>query len=173
MMTTIVKEPERRSLRYGHEELTGYRDALIGVAYRITGDRNLSQDIVQDIFLTMLESPGKYSGASGLKTYLYRITINRCIDIGRRQSRFGRILEVLNREQYAYPQDTYELKDLVRRLLINIDPQFRIPFILAEVEGMSYEEIAEIRNIPLNTVRSRIFRCREKLRRKLVKMGYP
>lgn len=170
--TDIVQERVQPK-RSGNEELSGYRATLIGVAYRITGDRGLAEDIVQDIFLAVIESPDRYAGASGLKTYLYRMAINRCIDMRRRQRRFSRILEVFNRERHAYPQDTYEIKDLVRRLLLGIDPQFSIPFVLAEVDGMPYEEIAEIRNLPLNTVRTRIFRCREKLRKKLEKMGYP
>jgi RNA polymerase sigma-70 factor (ECF subfamily) len=149
-----------------------HRENLVGVAYRMMGDRDLAQDIVQDVFLSIIESPAGFRGASSLKTYLYRIVINRCIDCKRRQNRFGRISEILIREHRTYPQDTYEIKDSVRKLLAGVPPEFRIPFILSEVDGMSYEEIAEVQNVPLNTIRTRIFRCREKMRKKLSTMGW-
>lgn len=157
------------------DEMSLHRETLIGVAYRILGEREQAEDAVQDVYLSMLQNPDRFAGASGLKTYLYRMVINRSIDLRRRRGRFGGILEKVMGDSLftTRPHDVYEVKEIVRRLVHSLDPQFAVPFILAEVEGMSYEEIAEIRGMPLNTVRTRIYRCREKLRKKLSEMGYP
>jgi RNA polymerase sigma-70 factor, ECF subfamily len=171
-MSPVAAMPHQEVMQQQQRELMQHRESLVGVAYRMMGDRDLAQDIVQDVFLSVIESPTDFRGASSLKTYLYRIVINRCIDCKRRQKRFGKIAEILNREQHVYPRDTYEIKDTVRKLLAGIPPEFRIPFILSEVDGMSYEEIADVQNVPLNTIRTRIFRCREKLQKKLSTMGW-
>jgi RNA polymerase sigma-70 factor, ECF subfamily len=155
------------------DELYRNRGVLIGLAWRIIGDRELAEDIVQDVFLGHLEAKGSFHGASSRTTYLYRAVINRCIDTGRRRKRFSLIIDRLSQERPSPPADVSGLKDAVRRLLMNIRPEFRVPFVLAGVDGMSYAEIADILHLPMNTVRTRIHRCREVLRKKLEKMGYP
>jgi RNA polymerase sigma-70 factor (ECF subfamily) len=67
--------------------------------------------------------------------------------------------------------DEIDRKELVRKLLCKVPDEFRIPLVLAEVDGMSYAEIAETLHISLNTVRTRIFRAREKFRKELKRMG--
>ncbi len=154
------------------ELLAEHRESLRRIAYRMIGDKDLAEDVVQDVYVAVWESGLGYNGASSLKTFLYRVVINKCIDVKRRRSRFSRILEILSRERHGYPQDTYEVKDLARRILSSIGPEYRTPLILAEVDGMSYGEIAEMLHLTPGTVRSRIFRCREKLRKQLESMGY-
>ena len=68
--------------------------------------------------------------------------------------------------------DDSDKTELVRMVLGKIPATFRIPLLLADVDGMSYEEIAATLEISLNTVRTRIFRCREKLRKSFKKAGY-
>ena len=155
----------------GHT-VESHREALVGVAWRICGDQEQARDVVQDVYCGYFTAPGKFLAASSLKTYLYRMVINRSIDIRRRNKRFSAICDRLDRECYQHPDDVFAVKDLVRHLLADINSLYKVPFVLAEGDGMSYEEIAGLLNIPLNTVRSRIFRCREKLRKKLLSTGY-
>jgi len=152
--------------------LMAMQEALIAVAWRITGDRSLAEDVVQDVYCAYYGAPEKFTGKSKLSTYLYRMTINRSIDMCRRRKRFMGIGELLLREPRPESGDVYEVKEMVRHLLSDISPVYKVPFVLAEGEGMAYEEIAVVLNITLNTVRSRIFRCREKMRKKLVAAGY-
>lgn len=170
MQTSVISPPCSNSM---HQSISIYRQVLLNVAFRILSDSELAEDVVHDVFLTYLQAPDNFNGASTLKTYLYRMVINRCIDVRRRRSRFSRLLENFNWENHGYPQNTYEAKDLTRRVLSDINDQFRIPLILTEVDGMSYEEIASTLNLTVNTVRTRIFRCRQKLRKKLKSLGYP
>jgi len=156
-------------------EFNDIRGSLIGAAFRITADKELANDIVQDVYAEHLMSPDKFGGTSSLKTYLYRIVVNRCIDLKRRQNRFGKIRDILLREPRMHKgfEDVYAIKDLVRRALANIEMKYRVPFVLAESDNMTYEEISGILQINVNTVRSRIFRCRKLLRKKLLTLGYP
>jgi RNA polymerase sigma-70 factor (ECF subfamily) len=62
------------------------------------------------------------------------------------------------------PHDPFETKELAAKIFIKIPDKFRIPLILAEIKEMSYDEIAEALSLPVNTIKTRIFRCREKLR---------
>jgi RNA polymerase sigma-70 factor (ECF subfamily) len=159
-----------------YEELTKliskYQHSLVQVAFRITIDYEAAKDIVQDACLSIMENVNQFKGNSTFKTYLYRIVINRSIDFLRKAKRSRNLLEIISREHDSnYLQyDHVEYRDISRRLFAAIPYSFRIPLILAEVEDMKYEEIAEVLKISINTVRTRIFRCREKLRKEFSKL---
>jgi RNA polymerase sigma-70 factor (ECF subfamily) len=144
-----------------------YRDALLRVAFRITGEIESSRDAVQDVFAQFLEKSEDFSGTSSLKTYLYRMVINRCIDMRRKRVRFGKILNAFS---MLYPKgfdpaEARDTQDFVRFLLDRLPDVYRVPLVLAEIDGMSYEEIAVTIGITASAVRTRIFRGREKLRK--------
>ncbi len=150
-----------------------YHQALISVAYKMLADMEKVQDVVQDVYLKVLENGESFSGNSSFKTYLYRIVINRCIDIQRKDKRWRKVRELLDADFHHYTShdNKTDSADLIRKIFKKIPYDLRIPLILAETEDMTYEEIAETLQIPLNTVRTRIFRCRERLRKELKKMG--
>ena len=151
-------------------DLANYHDSLIGIAYRITGDVESAKDVVQDSYVAALKPDNAFGGFSSLKTYLYRIVINKSIDAKRNWKRRLSMLFSLKAESSGTESnflDDLDRKELVRRLLSKVPDNFRIPLILAEVDGMSYVEIAETLHISLNTVRTRIFRAREMLRKEL------
>jgi RNA polymerase sigma-70 factor, ECF subfamily len=144
------------------------------VAYRIINDAEHAQDIVQETYLTVLQKGLNFLGQSSLKTYLFRIVINKSIDCKRRQGRLHAVLETFSREflpDIGVPADDNDNKELVRSLLRGVPDMFRVPMVLADVDGMSYGEIADILEVPLNTVRSRIARGRKKLRKQFEKTG--
>ncbi len=129
---------------------------------------------MQDAYVSVLNNPGGYAGTASVKTYLYRIVINKSIDIKRRLNRFWRLQKDFAEEiRENARQDTKEFEhtELVRAALKALRDKERIPLELVEMEGLSYHEIAEILNLSLDVVRIRIFRAREKLRTLLVKTG--
>ena len=145
----------------------------MGIAYRITGDMESAKDVVQDTYVAALKPNHAFAGFSSLKTYLYRIVINKSIDAKRSWKRRLGALIALKTESSGTESnllDEMDRKELVRNLLSKVPDDFRIPLILAEVDGMSYGEIAETLRISLNTVRTRIFRARERLRKELSRM---
>ena len=158
-----------------HRDLVACKQALINVAARIMNDSEGARDIVQDTYVAVLEKENAFNGCSSLKTYLYGIVINKSIDARRRRERRREVHGVFGRERAAQghdPESDADNRDLVRRLLAEIPDKYRIPLVLAEVDGMSYEEIAETLRISMSAVRTRVFRCREKLRSVLEKNGW-
>jgi RNA polymerase sigma-70 factor (ECF subfamily) len=155
-------------------DIGNYHDALIGLAYRITSDMESAKDIVQDTYITALKTESAFKGFSSLKTYLYRIVINKSIDVKRRNKRWFGLFDTLNDEPDATWRNVDEeidRKNIVSKVMKKLPEEFRVPMVLAEVDGLSYEEIAETLQISVNTVRTRIFRCREKMRKELCRTG--
>ncbi|OGJ92306.1 MAG: hypothetical protein A2268_06135 [Candidatus Raymondbacteria bacterium RifOxyA12_full_50_37] len=150
-------------------------DMLLRVARCITRDRESAKDALQDAVLSVLTSKGSFTGAASLKTYLYRTVVNKCIDTNRRNARWRTLLFFMRPEDLSpgavpVPESASQgmvIKDFINRL----PDKIRIPFILAECEELPYQEISEILQVPLNTVRTRIFRAREKLRGLALKRG--
>jgi RNA polymerase sigma-70 factor, ECF subfamily len=148
-----------------------YRDSLVSIAAGMIYDRENAKDIVQEVCLWVLENPDQFKGASSPKTYLYRIVINRCIDHIRKGKRTIALFDILLREKSKESRPDYiEVKDLMNRLFVNIPGEFKAPLLLAEIDGMSYADIANTLNISLNTVKTRIYRCRERLQKELSKL---
>jgi RNA polymerase sigma-70 factor (ECF subfamily) len=142
------------------------RAQLINTAYHIIYDKETAEDIIQDIFLSLYSSGEQFKGLSSPKTYAYRIVINRCIDHLRKVKRSHSLLKnlLITEQMKPAPHDPFETKELAAKIFMKIQDKFRIPLILAEIKEMSYDEIAEVLSLPVNTIKTRIFRCREKLR---------
>jgi RNA polymerase sigma-70 factor (ECF subfamily) len=141
-------------------------------------------DVVQDVFIKIFRNVGSFRGDSSLKTWIYRIAVNQA----RNQRRwFGRHrrqevgLEPEPGEAQGYQdwlQDPgpspFELaldgetQALVEEALLNVPAAFRAALILREMDGLSYEQIAEVLEITLGTVKSRILRGREALKKNLM-----
>jgi RNA polymerase sigma-70 factor, ECF subfamily len=148
------------------------RAQLINVALRITYDREAAEDIIQDVFLSLCTSGEQFRGLSSPKTYAYRIVVNRSIDYIRKIKRSRSLLESVFISNHNKPVsgDSFETKELVAKIFNKIPDQFKVPLILAEIKEMSYDEIADTLSLPVNTIKTRIFRGREKLRRAYEKL---
>jgi RNA polymerase sigma factor (sigma-70 family) len=145
-----------------------YRHAL-----RLTGNRADAEDLTQDVFVRVFRSletyvPGTFEG------WLHRITINLFLDQVRRRARMrtdpaGDALEASVVSSPAAHDLAFDgLFDAdVEEALAHLSPEFRAAVLLADVDGLSYEEVAETLGLKLGTVRSRIHRGRSRLRRAL------
>ncbi len=152
------------------------------LAFRLTGNSAEAEDLVQESYIRAFRFFGKYDQALPFTSWLYRIMTNAHIDSVRRKGR----LKLTSLEQSgAEGTTTWELPDLdsapdkvmmerslnepVQNALGSMTPEFRTAVLLADVEGMAYEEIAEIMKTSVGTVRSRIHRGRKQLKRHLMK----
>lgn len=144
------------------------------LAYRLTGNQHDAEDLTQDVFVRVFRSldtyrPGTFEG------WLHRITTNLFLDRMRRKQRirFDALSDdasarLTSRE--AGPAQTYDdthLDDDVQRALDSLAPAYRAAVVLCDIEGLTYEEIADILDVKLGTVRSRIHRGRAQLREQL------
>jgi len=147
-------------------ELVGrYGGRLLGVARRLLGSRADAEDAVQRALLQSYLGAGTYRSEWAVSTWLYRILTNVCVDeLRRRKSRAGKL------EPPARPDPPDAHLDL-RRALGRVPTEARVLLALRYVDGLSYGELARIRGISINTVKSQLQRGKSLLKSALIKGG--
>ena len=146
-------------------------DRVYRLAYRLTGNRHDAEDLTQEVFVRVFRSLERYTPGS-FEGWLHRITTNLFLDGARRRARirFGPLADdaadrLPGRDptpERAYLDATFDAD--VQAALDSLAPAFRAAVVLCDIEGLSYEEIAVILDVPMGTVRSRIHRGRSQLR---------
>jgi len=144
---------------------------VFNVALRIVRRHADAEDITQEVFVKTHKNLGQFGFKSSLKTWLYRITVNTAISRCRRNTgEANTIAKYKNHlatepanEPFPDPVHKKDNETIVATLLAKLDPDQRACVVLREMEGLAYDEISEILNIPMNTVRSRLHRAREAL----------
>ena len=151
-----------------------YKDKVFSIAvYSFGGDQTAASDVSQQIFLKLLTTIGQFRGDSAFTTWLYRMVVNTCIDEQRKRRHFlpvGESIPMSKLEGRRGPERHYakrEVADCVQAAISELKPKFRMPILLKYVEGLSYEEIAEVLNCSKGTVASRLNRGHQALARKL------
>ncbi|NLG41838.1 MAG: sigma-70 family RNA polymerase sigma factor [Phycisphaerae bacterium] len=154
-----------------------HRDAAYQVAFRLTGRMEDALDVVQDSFITAFEKLGGFARASGFKTWLLRIATNRALDLLRsRRLRLGVSLEAVEGEgglprMVALPLEEravssleqQELGERIRQAVELLPPEQRAVFSLYAAGDMTYGQIADVLEVPIGTVMSRLFHARRRL----------
>lgn len=164
-----------------YEELIlRYQQPVYNTVYRMLNDPNDAHDVVQDVFFKVFRRIQAFRGESSLKTWIYRIAVNEACNRRRyfqRHIRQELALDAGSTEGWN-PEDTIaaegrspfdevlgrEQHELLQYALSRINPVYRAAVILRDIEELSYEEIADVLQIALGTVKSRILRGREALR---------
>lgn len=156
-----------------------YQDRLYRTLVRILGSNDDARDAVQEGFTQAFFKLKTFRGTAAFYSWLFRISFNAAITQKRKTRRTSTTLDtqdnpasqwLVDSHPETHPPDVVELserKKIVHQALNELQEEYRTPLILRELEGMSYGEIAEITEIPLGTVRSRIFRGRNELKQKL------
>jgi RNA polymerase sigma-70 factor (ECF subfamily) len=160
-----------------------YQQPIYSLVCRLVGDPSDACDVVQEVFLKIYRKIGAFRGDSSLRTWIYRITVNEAYNFKRWFSRHRKQEVDLGGEEegsLSYYQKLHdpgrspfdsasntEQHALVEAALARLNPTFRSAVILRDIEELSYEEIAEILQVALGTVKSRILRGREALRKEL------
>lgn len=135
---------------------------VLGLAYRILGNRADALDATQDVFLTVFRKASSFRHQSAFTTWLYRLTTNACHDMGRRKARTPVPMEMLP-AQLTRTESEADTRLSVEAALRGLPEDQRVPIVLRDLYGLSYEEIAEATGHPTGTVKSRIARGRLRL----------
>ncbi len=161
--------------RRAFEELVlAHQHRVYGLALRMLGDAAEAQDVAQEVFLRAHRGLAEFRGDARLSTWLYtiasRLCLNRLAGSERRLTRPGD--EALGRVVDARPgpDETLERGELdaaLHRAIAELPEERRVVVVLRDVDGLAYEEIAEILVLPVGTVRSRLHRARLDLKDKL------
>lgn len=155
-----------------------YQEQLYNVAYRLLGDPEEAADATQEAFLKAYERLHQHRGGS-FRAWLLRILTNTCYDALRKRRRraegplpdttgpdpLDRLRLLPSRE--ASPEEAAlrgEIHRAIQEGLQRLSPEYRTVLVLSDIEGLSYEEIAEVLSIPLGTVKSRLSRARAQMR---------
>ena len=150
---------------------------MYAVALRMCGNREDAQDCLQEAMLRVYRAIGGFKGQSSFSTWVYRITMNTCLDeLRRKKNRQSTSLDSLLDMGWSPSDDTNapekqamrsELRRNLNRAIQELPEEMRSAVVLREIQGFSYEEIAHMLEINVGTIKSRISRGREKLREKM------
>jgi RNA polymerase sigma-70 factor, ECF subfamily len=180
----LLVEALRSGVEQAYEILIErFQQPVYNLVYRLMDDPSDSSDVVQEVFLKVFRNIGAFRGNSSLKTWIYRIAFNEAYNHRRWFTRHKRQeigLETHEDDSLSYQEvlpdpgrsafdivSEIELHSLIQDALGELNPAFRAAVVLRDIEDLSYEEIAEVLQVSLGTVKSRILRGREALKRVL------
>ena len=164
------QQGDREALRVLFEE---YKDRVYSIAlYSLSGDETAAGDATQQVFLKLMTRIGQFRGDAEFATWLYRLVVNTCHDEHRKQRRFVPLADSFLQTSAGgeSPRASYARKELAGRVqtaVAELKPKLRWPILLKYVEGLSYEEIAQVLNCSKGTVASRLNRAHKALGRRL------
>lgn len=180
--SSLLLSAQRGDLESFNQLVLMYQGFLFRTALGILGDEDAAADATQDALISAFRNLGSFRGTS-LRGWLARITINTCYDQLRRERRHPSVplepVDAAERElDFAswladpadLPQRQVERRELERAIqqgLQRLDPKFRAVAVLVDLQGLSYEEAAEVLRVPVGTVKSRLARARLALRKYL------
>ncbi|HKJ34061.1 MAG TPA: sigma-70 family RNA polymerase sigma factor [Balneolales bacterium] len=160
-----------------------YSGRILNLAYRMTGDEEVSRDLTQDVFLKVYEKRESFQERSSLYTWIYRIAVNHVLNYLKKERRY-QWLRILDQpiseaihEDHIDPEfwgshpaksadkqmEARERESIVRSMIHSLPAKYRVPLVLYRYEEFSYKEIAETMNLSLSAVESRIHRANKKL----------
>lgn len=185
---TLVEQARQGDARAFEALVNRYKDKIFVYVTRMIHDPVDAEDITQDTFLRAYQSLGNFRGAASFQTWLYRIASNLVIDAVRRRKRRddgnisldapvdtdeGEVARELADERRG-PEElasSSALQQEVRRAIAEISPKLRSVLVMYDLQGMSYQEIADVMGCPLGTVKSRLFNARAQLKDLLEQRG--
>lgn len=163
-----------RTAAFG-ELVRRYQDRLYNTVYRLVDSAEDAQDVVQDAFLHAYQSLESFKGDAQFFTWLYRIAVNAAISLRRKRKAVVRI-DGGGGESAIEPQDESdtirpghgleqaEQEQRVQAALSQLSQEHRAVLVMKDMEGMKYEQMAELLGVPIGTIRSRLHRARLELR---------
>lgn len=185
--SALVRQCQAGDLRAFNLLITRWQDKVFNAVFRMVGNYEDARDLTQDAFVKALGALDSFRGDSQFYTWIFRIAANAAISWRRRSGRVqafdmtedpdnpgsGITAQKALQAQGGAPSAGAEQSEAaaeIQRALDKLDSEFRAALVLKDVEGLDYDEIAEILEVPLGTVKSRIHRARMEMRRLLSPM---
>ncbi|MCB9741968.1 MAG: sigma-70 family RNA polymerase sigma factor [Alphaproteobacteria bacterium] len=169
-----------------NEIVRRYQSRVFSLCLRWMGDRQIAEEVAQDVFIATFKALGRFRGDAKLSTWIFRVTVNHCknrrLYRKRRHQDRHEALEGNNRDDPEAPnrqladedapspdalRHQSEADTILADALAALDDDQREIIVLRDVEDLSYEEIADLLELPRGTVKSRLHRARKELARKL------
>lgn len=147
-----------------------YKKKIISLCYSYTNDYQEAEDLSQDVFITLYNSISRFREECSLSTYIYRITVSRCLDYKRKRSIKGFLIGLLN--NYKEATIDYADKNYVRDCINDLPEELKVPIVLYYYLGLSQSEIGTILKVSQKAIEGRIYRAKHKLKIEFEKEGY-
>ena len=144
-----------------------HKEKVRNIVYITMNNSALVDDIAQEVFITVYKNLKHFRFESQFTTWLYRITVNRCKDYLRKMNVrkiFSPLEEGSEVTEFTTPAEHRDVSKIVMDAIGKLPVKLRVPLVLKDIEGFSYQEISETLKCEMGTVKSRIFRGREKLK---------
>ncbi len=181
----LIKRCQEGDIEAFEQLITDYEKRILNYCFRMMGNPSDAEDAAQEVFVKVFRFIGNFNGQSSFSTWLYRVASNVCLDLLRKAKRQPQNVVSIHQEndegeEYLMaiedpepnPYERAQLSEAQQVLVDALDQlgdeQKRV-IILRDIEGLSYEEIAEITNTAPGTVKSRINRARQNLKKLLEK----
>ena len=159
------------------EIVNRYQGMVARTVKGMLGDSVFAEDIGQEVFIKLYHSLPEFRGEAKLSTYIQKIAVNLTLNEIKRRKRFlSMFSQTGNNEMHEYDvadhddEDRKDARELVSKALMRMEPKFRIILTMRMLQGYSTKETAEILELPLGTVLSRLSRAQEQLRNILKKL---
>jgi RNA polymerase sigma-70 factor, ECF subfamily len=159
------------------EIVNRYQKMVARTVKGMLGDTVFSEDIGQEVFIKLYHSLADFRGDAKLSTYIQRIAVNLTLnELKRRKRFFSMFSQTGNSEMHEYDvadtdhEERKDAREVVNKALMQMDPKFRIIITMRMLQGYSTKETAEILDLPLGTVLSRLARAQEQMRNILEKL---
>ncbi|MEO8230865.1 MAG: sigma-70 family RNA polymerase sigma factor [Ignavibacteriota bacterium] len=172
----LAKSGDRQALA---QLVKNNEQTIYNFSFKICRDKDKAENIMQETFFSMIKSLHQFDGNSKLSTWLYRIVSNHCLMLARKDK--SRTFVSIDNDDELY-EDKYtadwsnipnqnieneELRKILDETIDKLGPEYRIVFLLRDVEGLSTEETAEMTELSVPAVKSRLHRARAFLRKEL------
>ena len=148
-----------------------YRKRLGPFTFRIVRDAAANEEVFNDVMLTVWRKAHTYNGKSKVSTWIFSIAYRQCLKALRGRSRLTEESEVP--EASIDERRSLEQSDLVSHALVRLSPEHRLVIELSYFQGNNYREIAAIADCPENTVKTRVFHARRRLKEIVAELGEP
>lgn len=161
------------AIRQGSEEafvtiVNKYKNKIVALCYSYTNDPLIAEDLSQEVFIAFYKGIKNFRGESSLSTYLYRITVNKCLSY-KKKFNFREVITEFIPLKGNESGISYEEKDVVRKSINSLSKDAKTPLILYYYIGLSYKEIGQVLGISERAVEGKIYRAKQKLKGKLEK----
>lgn len=175
----LAKSGDRKALA---QLVKKYEQTIYNFAFKICRNRDKAENITQETFFSMVKSLNQFDNKSKLSTWLYRIVANHCLMLARKEK--NRQFVSIDNDDSLYNDEKYtvdysrlptkyteneELKKVLDDAISKLSPDYRMIFLLRDVEGLSTEETAEASDLSISAVKSRLHRARAFLRNEITR----
>lgn len=157
----LVVTGDKEAFRLLYDEVAG---KALGVAIGITRDKGLAKDAVQETFIKVYRYMERFDANRAFEPWFYQILVNECNRIMKRESRLKLVSDDGRDTGDSEARNAAEIIEDVNEALQSLDEDCRVPMVLKYIKGFSEKEVAEALNMNQNTVKTRLFKGRERLK---------